>query len=354
VSTAEAEREGTRWQVDARLVEELAAGRTYRQAAEAAGCSLATVTRRMEDRAFRARIREAQDEARKERAQRVRAWQQAGEASLALGLAQLVQVLNDRGTAPAVKVAAVRVLWQQFAPREPLVLLEVAAEPATVEELFALPEGTDEADVIDFGRALYSQLTGRGDGGAADALARRHRQQEPKAATDAAPEPEPDPEPQAEATTEPEAAADVAPEVEPDPPTPPAIPLPRGPEAAPRWSDGLATRPHHHRPHRRGRWSGDWPRSSWNGRRRFGGSSPTARLASVDQEGGESNARQAGARTSGRWRWREGVLVQLDPGREQGPAAGSGGGGEGQGPERPEGPRLEEVTGCGTRPLERR
>ena len=251
MSTAEAERDGTRWQVDARLVEELAAGRTYRQAAGAAGCSLATVTRRMEDRAFRARVREVQDEARKERAQRVRAWQQAGESSLALGLAQLVQLLNDTRTAPAVKLGVTRLLWSTFAPREPVMLLEIEEEPATVAELFDLPESMDQADVISFGRALMYKMTGTGPPSAAALAASLEtpgaEDSEEGPAPDVSPAPAGPPStstPMGEWLGRVAAAPHEEPEPEPDPePPPPPIPMPTGPAPAPRWSAGLPTRP---------------------------------------------------------------------------------------------------------------
>jgi hypothetical protein len=56
---------------------------------------------------------------------------------------------------------------------------EPAAKPRPMEDLFG-PEGTDEADVIDFGRALFHQLTGKGPADAGDDLARRHRQDQPE------------------------------------------------------------------------------------------------------------------------------------------------------------------------------
>jgi len=68
MSQAEAEREGTRWQVDARLIEELAQGATLAKTADAAGCSLSTAKRRTRDPAFRAQVVALQDEARRDRA----------------------------------------------------------------------------------------------------------------------------------------------------------------------------------------------------------------------------------------------------------------------------------------------
>jgi hypothetical protein len=112
---------GRRSQVDARLVEELAAGATLAKAAEAAGCAVRTAERRYAEPAFRARVTARQEEDRKERqALRWQVWG-LGERLAGTSLQALQATLQDPHASHRDKHRAAKILLDQFGPpAEPL------------------------------------------------------------------------------------------------------------------------------------------------------------------------------------------------------------------------------------------
>jgi hypothetical protein len=166
MSLADAARPGgrtRRFRNETRIVEELAAGSTYPQAAEAAGVSLATVKRAAVDPRVQAAVRQAQADERAERAKQRRVVQRSLERLAGFSLAKLQEVLLSQSASDGVKVQAAATILKHAAP----VLVEVTVaedevqrldEGPTLEELFELPEGADEVNVIQLARAVADRV----------------------------------------------------------------------------------------------------------------------------------------------------------------------------------------------------
>jgi hypothetical protein len=102
-------RSGRRASTDAALIAALVGGASWREAAEASGCSLSTVTRRMADPAFVAELQDARTELIRRCADRLVAG--AGQA-----LDTLEAVATDPDAPPSARIAAARA-WLDAASR---------------------------------------------------------------------------------------------------------------------------------------------------------------------------------------------------------------------------------------------
>jgi hypothetical protein len=225
---------GRRSQIDQLLAGELARGQTQAKAAEAAGCSLATVKRRWAEPAFRELVRRIQTQQRQERDAALRYFWERGQAMLPLGLGALFTVLQDQ-TAPARdKLNATRVLFSQFAPPVP--------PPAPL-----IPSETDEAIAREIRQLQRLALA------IAQAPPQRVARRQPTEPRDGplvppeepvlvTPTPPPPPEPVRQAVPEPDPPQPVEEDqAEPEPaedPQPPERPQP------PLYEEGRRVRPH--------------------------------------------------------------------------------------------------------------
>jgi hypothetical protein len=109
---------GRRSQVDQRLAEEFANGKTAAAAAEAAGCSVRTAERRWAEPAFRDLVIRLQEDARKEREALLRtAWDSGGRLVRQAMLA-LQDVFQDPNASHLDKTRAARLVLRAYGPKE--------------------------------------------------------------------------------------------------------------------------------------------------------------------------------------------------------------------------------------------
>jgi hypothetical protein len=158
-------------------VEELAAGSTYPQVAEAAGVSLATVKRAAVHPRVQAAVRQVEADDRAERAKQRRLVQRSLERLAGFSLAKLQEVLLSQAASDGVKVQAAATILKHAAP----VLVEVTVSEDEVQwlsdqpmigDLFEVPEDADEAAVIQLARAVDERIKAH-EHGVVDGQARR-------------------------------------------------------------------------------------------------------------------------------------------------------------------------------------
>jgi hypothetical protein len=235
------------------LLTALLAGRTLRDAADQAGWDYRHAKRVAAMPDFKREKAERLAELQDADADGLLEFRRSALSIAKFALAKQASLLNDTTTPAGVVARVARDVEDLLVRLHPLALdlAVVHAEPEmagpvrSLEEMFGIPEGFDQGDVMDFGRALMRQLTGTGPADAGEALARRHRQQEPEPAeAEEAPALADPP-----STTQPMhdwleavAAQRQDPPAEPEPPAPvpdpkppaPVLVMPTGPESAPR------------------------------------------------------------------------------------------------------------------------
>jgi hypothetical protein len=128
---------GKRSQADELLAQAFAEGETVDGAAKRANCSRSTAWRRWNEAPFRERVRELQEQARRERQAVLHRTWVIGTRLLPAGLAALQDTLQDPDASHLDRARAARILLRQFAPREepaPVVVPSVEQEQRAARE----------------------------------------------------------------------------------------------------------------------------------------------------------------------------------------------------------------------------